>query len=174
MLWFWVADQGKLCGYCSNPALFLCITAFGNMAGGAEGGSSSNVSCSIPFLFPLFLFSLKQDKKDLYEPVCSIPIITSPKEEERLIESSMKVTALFNCGFVLSVLKHRTHLFFFSLAPNSLLLNCCIIEATINTPTPGMSLLFSPHFSGKVAFWLWEWKIMMNDLTSLLLVCFGF
>ncbi|XP_062363104.1 BTB/POZ domain-containing adapter for CUL3-mediated RhoA degradation protein 2 isoform X3 [Cinclus cinclus] len=39
-----------------------------------------------------------QDKKDLYEPVCSIPIITSPKEEERLIESSMKpvVKLLYN------------------------------------------------------------------------------
>ncbi|XP_050764751.1 BTB/POZ domain-containing adapter for CUL3-mediated RhoA degradation protein 2 isoform X3 [Gymnogyps californianus] len=36
--------------------------------------------------------------KDLYEPVCSIPIITSPKEEERLIESSMKpvVKLLYN------------------------------------------------------------------------------
>lgn len=46
-------------------------------------------------LFPLcfFVFFFKQDKKDLYEPVCNIPIITSPKEEERLIESSMKVTA---------------------------------------------------------------------------------
>lgn len=107
---------------------------------------------ALAFLSYFFFFSLKQDKKDLYEPVCSIPIITSPKEEERLIESSMKVTVLFNCGFMLSVLKHRTHLFFFSLTPNSLLLNCCIIEATINTPTPGMSLLFSPHFSGKVAF----------------------
>ncbi|POI33424.1 hypothetical protein CIB84_002821, partial [Bambusicola thoracicus] len=39
-----------------------------------------------------------QDKKDLYEPVCNIPIITSPKEEERLIESSMKpvVKLLYN------------------------------------------------------------------------------
>lgn len=44
-------------------------------------------------LFPLLFFFFKQDKKDLYEPVCNIPIITSPKEEERLIESSMKVTA---------------------------------------------------------------------------------
>lgn len=112
------------------------------MAGGAEGGSSSNVSFSISLLFPVFLLLLKQDKKDLYEPVCSIPIITSPKEEERLIESSMKVIALINCGFMLNVLKHRTYLFFFSLTANSLLLNCCIIEATINTPTPGMSLLF--------------------------------
>ncbi|XP_074778937.1 BTB/POZ domain-containing adapter for CUL3-mediated RhoA degradation protein 2 isoform X4 [Athene noctua] len=36
--------------------------------------------------------------KDLCEPVCSIPIITSPKEEERLIESSMKpvVKLLYN------------------------------------------------------------------------------
>ncbi|XP_065274481.1 BTB/POZ domain-containing adapter for CUL3-mediated RhoA degradation protein 2 isoform X2 [Emys orbicularis] len=39
-----------------------------------------------------------QDKKDSYEPVCNIPIITSPKEEERLIESSMKpvVKLLYN------------------------------------------------------------------------------
>lgn len=76
------------------------------MAGGVEGGSSSSVSFSISLLFPLLLLSLKQDKKDLYEPVCSIPIITSPKEEERLIESSMKVTALINCGFMLNVLKN--------------------------------------------------------------------
>lgn len=32
-----------------------------------------------------------QDKKDSYQPVCNIPIITSLKEEERLIESSTKV-----------------------------------------------------------------------------------
>uniref|UniRef100_A0A2K5EFJ4 BTB/POZ domain-containing adapter for CUL3-mediated RhoA degradation protein 2 n=1 Tax=Aotus nancymaae TaxID=37293 RepID=A0A2K5EFJ4_AOTNA len=31
-----------------------------------------------------------QDKKDSYQPVCNIPIITSLKEEERLIESSTK------------------------------------------------------------------------------------
>uniref|UniRef100_A0A8C8SGF4 BTB/POZ domain-containing adapter for CUL3-mediated RhoA degradation protein 2 n=1 Tax=Pelusios castaneus TaxID=367368 RepID=A0A8C8SGF4_9SAUR len=39
-----------------------------------------------------------QDKKDAYEPVCNIPIITSPKEEETLIESSMKpvVKLLYN------------------------------------------------------------------------------
>lgn len=121
------------------------------MAGGVEGGSSSSVSFSISLLFPLLLLSLKQDKKDLYEPVCSIPIITSPKEEERLIESSMKVTALINWIYAKCVEKHRTYLFFFSLTPNSLLLNCCIIEATINIPTPGMSLLFSPHFSGKIS-----------------------
>lgn len=35
--------------------------------------------------------SLTQDKKDSYEPVCNIPVITSLKEEERLIESSTKV-----------------------------------------------------------------------------------
>lgn len=66
---------------------------------GLEGRAAADVSCSIylfefissPFFF--FCFFLKQDKKDLYEPVCNIPIITSPKEEERLIESSMKVTA---------------------------------------------------------------------------------
>ncbi|XP_038615150.1 BTB/POZ domain-containing adapter for CUL3-mediated RhoA degradation protein 2 [Tachyglossus aculeatus] len=39
-----------------------------------------------------------QDKKDSYEPVCTIPIITSPKEEEQLIESSTKpvVKLLYN------------------------------------------------------------------------------
>ncbi|XP_054857151.1 BTB/POZ domain-containing adapter for CUL3-mediated RhoA degradation protein 2 [Eublepharis macularius] len=39
-----------------------------------------------------------QDKKDSYKPVCNIPVITSPKEEERLIESSMKpvVKLLYN------------------------------------------------------------------------------
>lgn len=62
---------------------------------GLEGRAAADVSFSI-YLFefissPFFFF--KQDKKDLYEPVCNIPIITSPKEEERLIESSMKVTA---------------------------------------------------------------------------------
>lgn len=34
-----------------------------------------------------------QDKKDSYQPVCNIPIVTSLKEEERLIESSTKVPA---------------------------------------------------------------------------------
>lgn len=37
--------------------------------------------------------SVTQDKKDSYQPVCNIPIITSLKEEERLIESSTKVLA---------------------------------------------------------------------------------
>ncbi|XP_028563745.1 BTB/POZ domain-containing adapter for CUL3-mediated RhoA degradation protein 2 [Podarcis muralis] len=39
-----------------------------------------------------------QDKKDSYKPVCNIPVITSPKEEERLIESAMKpvVKLLYN------------------------------------------------------------------------------
>lgn len=32
-----------------------------------------------------------QDKKDSYQPVCNVPVITSLKEEERLIESSTKV-----------------------------------------------------------------------------------
>jgi hypothetical protein len=32
-----------------------------------------------------------QDKKDSYQPVCNIPIITSLREEDRLIESSTKV-----------------------------------------------------------------------------------
>ena len=35
--------------------------------------------------------SVTQDKKESYQPVCNIPIITSLKEEERLIESSTKV-----------------------------------------------------------------------------------
>ncbi|KAI4533087.1 hypothetical protein MG293_016106 [Ovis ammon polii] len=35
--------------------------------------------------------SALQDKKDSYQPVCNIPIITSLKEEERLIESSTRV-----------------------------------------------------------------------------------
>lgn len=34
---------------------------------------------------------ITQDKKDSYQPVCNIPVITSVKEEERLIESSTKV-----------------------------------------------------------------------------------
>uniref|UniRef100_A0A7N4NW83 BTB/POZ domain-containing adapter for CUL3-mediated RhoA degradation protein 2 n=1 Tax=Sarcophilus harrisii TaxID=9305 RepID=A0A7N4NW83_SARHA len=39
-----------------------------------------------------------QDKKESYQPVCNIPIITSPKEEERLIEASTKpvVKLLYN------------------------------------------------------------------------------
>lgn len=37
------------------------------------------------------LLCVTQDKKDSYQPVCNIPIITSLKEEERLIESSTKV-----------------------------------------------------------------------------------
>ncbi|XP_005987540.1 BTB/POZ domain-containing adapter for CUL3-mediated RhoA degradation protein 2 [Latimeria chalumnae] len=39
-----------------------------------------------------------QEKKDCYEPVCTIPIITSPKEEEKLIESCTKpvVKLLYN------------------------------------------------------------------------------
>ncbi|XP_022365023.1 BTB/POZ domain-containing adapter for CUL3-mediated RhoA degradation protein 2 isoform X2 [Enhydra lutris kenyoni] len=39
-----------------------------------------------------------QEKKDSYQPVCNIPIITSLKEEERLIESSTKpvVKLLYN------------------------------------------------------------------------------
>ncbi|XP_044286161.1 BTB/POZ domain-containing adapter for CUL3-mediated RhoA degradation protein 2 [Varanus komodoensis] len=39
-----------------------------------------------------------QDKKDSFRAVCSIPVITSPKEEERLIESAMKpvVKLLYN------------------------------------------------------------------------------
>ncbi|XP_053313131.1 BTB/POZ domain-containing adapter for CUL3-mediated RhoA degradation protein 2 [Spea bombifrons] len=39
-----------------------------------------------------------QDKNDSYEAVCNIPIITSPKEEEKLIESSAKpvVKLLYN------------------------------------------------------------------------------
>ncbi|XP_074045132.1 BTB/POZ domain-containing adapter for CUL3-mediated RhoA degradation protein 2 isoform X2 [Macrotis lagotis] len=39
-----------------------------------------------------------QDKKDSYQPVCNIPIITSPKEEEQLIEASTKpvVKLLYN------------------------------------------------------------------------------
>uniref|UniRef100_A0A8D0BZM0 BTB/POZ domain-containing adapter for CUL3-mediated RhoA degradation protein 2 n=1 Tax=Salvator merianae TaxID=96440 RepID=A0A8D0BZM0_SALMN len=39
-----------------------------------------------------------QDKKDSYKPICNIPVITSPKEEERLIESAMKpvVKLLYN------------------------------------------------------------------------------
>uniref|UniRef100_H9GUF3 BTB/POZ domain-containing adapter for CUL3-mediated RhoA degradation protein 2 n=1 Tax=Anolis carolinensis TaxID=28377 RepID=H9GUF3_ANOCA len=39
-----------------------------------------------------------QDKKESYKPVCNIPVITSPKEEERLIESAMKpvVKLLYN------------------------------------------------------------------------------
>uniref|UniRef100_A0A9L0K6L4 BTB/POZ domain-containing adapter for CUL3-mediated RhoA degradation protein 2 n=1 Tax=Equus asinus TaxID=9793 RepID=A0A9L0K6L4_EQUAS len=39
-----------------------------------------------------------QDKKDSYQPVCNIPIITSLKEEERLIEASTKpvVKLLYN------------------------------------------------------------------------------
>lgn len=42
--------------------------------------------------------SALQDKKDSYQPVCNIPIITSLKEEERLIESSTKpvVKLLYN------------------------------------------------------------------------------
>lgn len=35
-----------------------------------------------------------QDKKDSYQPVCNVPVITSLKEEERLIESSTKVLGL--------------------------------------------------------------------------------
>lgn len=35
-----------------------------------------------------------QDKKDSYQPVCNIPVITSLKEEEKLIESSTKVLGL--------------------------------------------------------------------------------
>ncbi|XP_078535425.1 BTB/POZ domain-containing adapter for CUL3-mediated RhoA degradation protein 2 [Lissotriton helveticus] len=39
-----------------------------------------------------------QDTKETYTPVCNIPIITSPKEEEKLIESSTKpvVKLLYN------------------------------------------------------------------------------
>uniref|UniRef100_A0A8C9CS33 BTB/POZ domain-containing adapter for CUL3-mediated RhoA degradation protein 2 n=1 Tax=Phocoena sinus TaxID=42100 RepID=A0A8C9CS33_PHOSS len=39
-----------------------------------------------------------QDKKDSYQPVCNVPVITSLKEEERLIESSTKpvVKLLYN------------------------------------------------------------------------------
>ncbi|XP_032072497.1 BTB/POZ domain-containing adapter for CUL3-mediated RhoA degradation protein 2 [Thamnophis elegans] len=39
-----------------------------------------------------------QDKKEAYHPICNIPVITSPKEEERLIESAMKpvVKLLYN------------------------------------------------------------------------------
>ncbi|XP_066492409.1 BTB/POZ domain-containing adapter for CUL3-mediated RhoA degradation protein 2 [Tiliqua scincoides] len=39
-----------------------------------------------------------QDKKDAYKPICNIPVITSPKEEERLIEAAMKpvVKLLYN------------------------------------------------------------------------------
>uniref|UniRef100_A0A8C5S5U7 BTB/POZ domain-containing adapter for CUL3-mediated RhoA degradation protein 2 n=1 Tax=Laticauda laticaudata TaxID=8630 RepID=A0A8C5S5U7_LATLA len=39
-----------------------------------------------------------QDKKETYYPICNIPVITSPKEEERLIESAMKpvVKLLYN------------------------------------------------------------------------------
>lgn len=37
------------------------------------------------------LLCVTQDNKDSYQPVCNIPIITSLKEEERLIESSTKV-----------------------------------------------------------------------------------
>ncbi|VTJ54427.1 Hypothetical predicted protein [Marmota monax] len=39
-----------------------------------------------------------QDKKDSYQPVCNIPIITSLREEDRLIESSTKpvVKLLYN------------------------------------------------------------------------------
>uniref|UniRef100_A0A8C3P6K4 BTB/POZ domain-containing adapter for CUL3-mediated RhoA degradation protein 2 n=1 Tax=Chrysemys picta bellii TaxID=8478 RepID=A0A8C3P6K4_CHRPI len=53
-----------------------------------------------------------QDKKDSYEPVCNIPIITSPKEEERLIESSMKVTAFPSplTAFLPTSLQYTTHL----------------------------------------------------------------
>lgn len=42
--------------------------------------------------------SALQDKKDSYQPVCNIPIITSLKEEERLIESSTRpvVKLLYN------------------------------------------------------------------------------
>ncbi|KAF6097785.1 TNF alpha induced protein 1 [Phyllostomus discolor] len=36
-----------------------------------------------------------QDKKDSYQPVCNIPVITSLKEEEKLIESSTKVPGLY-------------------------------------------------------------------------------
>lgn len=36
-----------------------------------------------------------QDKKDSYQPVCNIPVITSLKEEEKLIESSTKVLGLY-------------------------------------------------------------------------------
>ncbi|KAL7986988.1 hypothetical protein Chor_005907 [Crotalus horridus] len=38
------------------------------------------------------------DKKETYYPLCNIPVITSPKEEERLIESTMKpvVKLLYN------------------------------------------------------------------------------
>lgn len=70
---------------------------------GLEEQAAADVSFSIDvsrqfimrFISISFFFS-KQDKKDLYEPVCNIPIITSPKEEERLIESSMKVTAFLH------------------------------------------------------------------------------
>lgn len=52
-----------------------------------------------------------QDKKDSYQPVCNIPIITSLREEDRLIESSTKVlgarrAAAWGCqglGLVLTV-----------------------------------------------------------------------
>ena len=37
------------------------------------------------------MLCVTQDKKDSFQPVCNIPIITSLKEEERLIESSTKV-----------------------------------------------------------------------------------
>ncbi|XP_053130777.1 BTB/POZ domain-containing adapter for CUL3-mediated RhoA degradation protein 2 isoform X2 [Hemicordylus capensis] len=39
-----------------------------------------------------------QDKEEAYRPICNIPVITSPKEEERLIESAMKpvVKLLYN------------------------------------------------------------------------------
>lgn len=75
---------------------FSCASQdLGTWLEGLEKTATVDVSFSFYLwsLFPLSLLSLKQDKKDLYEPVCSIPIITSPKEEERLIESSMKVTA---------------------------------------------------------------------------------
>lgn len=53
---------------------------------GLWDGPEGNLSCSPCPIRP-------QDKKDSYKPVCNIPVITSPKEEERLIESSMKVGA---------------------------------------------------------------------------------
>lgn len=90
--------------------------------------------------------------KETYEPLCKVPLMTSSKEEQKLIATSNKVSNVVSLWHMLQNLWLSTSrilsIFFKSkyklCFPHSQLSNCCTIGATINIHIPGK---FSVPFS---------------------------
>lgn len=82
--------------------------------------------------------------KETYEPLCKVPLMTSSKEEQKLIATSNKVVyVVFHIMCWITVVQHQEKfviiflLKYKFLCLHSLLSNCCITEATTNIHIPG-------------------------------------